>query len=165
MASENGHLEVVQALLAKGADVNAKANDGETALMLVASQTAASMWCRRCSTRGPRSMPRRTMAATALMWPAANGHLEVVQALLAKGADVNAKENDGRTALMMASQNGHLEVVQALLAKGAEVNAKDEQWLDRADDGLQNGHLEVVQALLAKGAEVNAKMTTMAGLR
>ena len=33
-----------------------------------------------------------------------NGHLEVVQALLDKGADVNAKANNGATALMAASQ-------------------------------------------------------------
>src|ERR1019366_5180647 len=32
-ASQNGHLDVVQALLDKGADVNAKMNDGWTALM------------------------------------------------------------------------------------------------------------------------------------
>ena len=48
----------------------------------------------------------------------------MVHALLAKGADVNAKSSGGATALMLASQDGHLEVVNALLAKGAEVNAK-----------------------------------------
>ena len=63
------------------------------------------------------------------MMASQQGHLDVVQALLAKGADVNAKDNDGATALMLASQNGHLDVVQALLAKGADVNAK-------ANDGV-----------------------------
>jgi hypothetical protein len=41
---------------------------------------------------------------------------EVVQTLLAKGADMDAKDNDGSTALMVASQNGHLEVVLAATA-------------------------------------------------
>ena len=54
----------------------------------------------------------------------ADGHLEVVQALLAAKADVNAKAANGGTALMVASQTGHLEVVQALLAAKADVNAK-----------------------------------------
>ena len=52
-----GDTAAVQALLAKGAEVNAKRSDGATALIL-ASQPATSMWCRRCSPRGPTSMPR-----------------------------------------------------------------------------------------------------------
>jgi ankyrin repeat protein len=51
------------------------------------------------------------------------GRLDVVQALFANGAEVNAAERFGRTALMMASESGILDVVQALLAKGAEVAA------------------------------------------
>jgi uncharacterized protein len=94
-ASASGKLNVVQTLLAKGAEVNAKANDGETALM----RASASSY-----TFG--------------------GRLDVVQALFANGAEVNAAERFGRTALMMASESGILDVVQALLAKGAEVNAK-----------------------------------------
>ena len=35
-----------------------------------------------------------------------------VNALLTKGADVDAKDKDGRTALMLASRNGYLDVVQ-----------------------------------------------------
>lgn len=58
------------------------------------------------------------------MYASQEGYLGVVQALLAKGADVNAKNNDGRTALIFASLKGQLEIVQAFLAKGADVNAK-----------------------------------------
>jgi len=43
----------VQALLAAKADVNAKAANGATALIL-ASRTAMTMWCRPCSPRKPR---------------------------------------------------------------------------------------------------------------
>ena len=82
---------------------------------------------------------------------ALHGDAAAVQALLAKGAEVNAKANDGVTALMAASEEGHGEVVEALLAKGAEVNAR------RTNDGVTalilasyKGHIEVVQALLAK---------------
>jgi ankyrin repeat protein len=44
-----------------------------------------------------------------------------MQALLDKGADVNAKGNLGTTALMVASST---DAVQALLAGGADVNAR-----------------------------------------
>jgi ankyrin repeat protein len=53
------------------------------------------------------------------------GHLDVVWALLEKGADVNARRNeDGVTPLIAASAQGHVDVVRALLEKGADVDAK-----------------------------------------
>ena len=39
-----------------------------------------------------------------------------MQALLAKGADVNAKRNDGKTALDAATQGGHADI-KALLVQ------------------------------------------------
>ena len=63
---------------------------------------------------------------TPLMWASEEGHLDVVQALLTKGADVNAKTfENGMTPLMWASEEGHLDVVQVLITKGADVNAKE----------------------------------------
>ena len=66
-------------------------------------------------------MPKITMGWTALMVAARYGHLEVVKVLLAKGADVNAKDNAGNTALMVAAKYGHPEVVKIL--KDAEVKS------------------------------------------
>ncbi len=87
------------------------------------------------------------------------GHIEVVQALINKGADLNAKRTDGVTALMIASDKGYKEVVQALLDKGADVNAKKTDGVTALIIASQNGHQEVVQSLIAKEADVNAKRT------
>jgi ankyrin repeat protein len=52
------------------------------------------------------------------------GHLDVVQALLDKSADVSAKSNNGATALNLATAGGHVDVmallVQALVQAGAK---------------------------------------------
>ncbi|KAG9229620.1 ankyrin repeat-containing domain protein, partial [Amylocarpus encephaloides] len=51
-----------------------------------------------------------------------NGHLEVVQLLLDKGANVKATTSQGWTPLHWASYNGQLEVGQLLLDKGGDAN-------------------------------------------
>jgi ankyrin repeat protein len=50
---------------------------------------------------------------------------EVAEALLAAGADVNARNKYGDTPLHFAATRGRKEVVQFLLEKGAEVNVKN----------------------------------------
>ncbi|KAH8745283.1 ankyrin repeat-containing domain protein, partial [Diaporthe sp. PMI_573] len=51
---------------------------------------------------------------TLLSWAAGSGHEAVVQQLLAKGADVEAKDESGQTPLWWAARNGHEAVVQQL---------------------------------------------------
>jgi ankyrin repeat protein len=76
-------------------------------------------------------------------------HLDIVQALLAKGADINAKEKKGgTTALMVASLEGHLDIVQALLAKGADVNAKASDGTTALDAAAQGGHADIRAVLV-----------------
>jgi ankyrin repeat protein len=46
-------------------------------------------------------------------------------ALLEKGADVQAKNSDGRTPLLWACEKGLAEVALSLLEKGADAQAKN----------------------------------------
>ena len=82
---------------------------------------------------------------------------EIVQALVAKGANVNEKDKFGMTALMYVFAKGHFSIVQALLDAGANVNMKDKNGLTALMRAAANGNTESVQALLAKGAKVNEK--------
>jgi ankyrin repeat protein len=52
------------------------------------------------------------------------GHEAVVELLLNKGADVEAKAGDEGTALHIVAKHGHKAVVQLLLDRGANVEAK-----------------------------------------
>ena len=64
--------------------------------------------------------------ATPLHLAARHNAKEVAEQLIAKGADVNAKDNTGRTPLHDAAWFNAIEVAEPLIAKGADVNAKDE---------------------------------------
>jgi len=48
-----------------------------------------------------------------------------VKLLLEKGANIEAKDNDGDTALINAAIKGETEMVKLLLEKGANIEAKD----------------------------------------
>ena len=85
------------------------------------------------------------------------GDTPTTRALLAKGADVQARDANGRTALMYAAENGDPTTVQALLINGADVNARDGQGWTPLIYAAENGDITTVQTLLAHKAHVNAK--------
>jgi ankyrin repeat protein len=87
------------------------------------------------------------------MLAALAGHLSVVQALLAAGADVDAANHTGYTALMWAALKGHLAVVQALSEAEANLNAENEDGLTALLLALSNAPLSVVEALFEAGAD------------
>ena len=76
-------------LLKKGADVNAKDENGVSALAL--SVMSPSRWRQK----------------------------EIVSILLEKGADVNAIDNFGLTAVMWAYKKGNVDLVSMLRDKGS----------------------------------------------
>lgn len=50
---------------------------------------------------------------------------ETIKKMIAAGADLNERDNNGSTPLILAAMNGHLEIVELLLHLGADKNLKD----------------------------------------
>ena len=148
-AASGGHEEIVELLLAKGADVNAKAKDGKTPLDMANGATADLL-----RTHGGQS----GLIHVAVR----DGDLAGVQALLDAGADVSSRlfiANSGLgkdTLLHFAARHGHEEIVELLISEGADVNAKDENSWTPLHFAARHGHKEIVELLIAKGADVNA---------
>lgn len=63
--------------------------------------------------------------STPLLVAAIFGRAEAAKLLIEKGANVNARSNDGATALHAAAFFCHTEIVKLVLSKGADVNAKN----------------------------------------
>jgi ankyrin repeat protein len=87
------------------------------------------------------------------------GHPEVVEYLLARGADVRAAARNPQkvTALHAAVAHQHLEIAKALLIHGAEVDARQQSGFTPLFAAAQNGQMEMVRLLLSYGADVNAR--------
>lgn len=92
---------------------------------------------------------------TPLMRAAGLGHLDVVRLLLARGANVNARDSDGNTPLSGAAYYMHADVVDILLEKGADINTADEHRQTILMNAAGNGANDTVRYLLGRGADPN----------
>ena len=77
-----------------------------------------------------------------------NGHTAVAAALLARGADVNAKGVFGGTALHWAAINGHKDTVAFLVAHGADLTIHDSKFDSTPDGWAAEGQHDEIRDLL-----------------
>ena len=102
----------------------------------------------------PELVDARDQAGRAALHLAAwNGHKDVAELFLAKGADVNAKDGGGWTPLHWATWLGHKDVAEVLLANGADVNAKDSKGRTPLALAEERGRTELVELLKKHGAK------------
>ena len=101
---------------------------------------------------------------TFLHWAAAGGQKEIVELLIAKGADVNATDGDGDTALHLAgSTTASTAITELLISKGADVNAMNMSPPGRRIGGMTPldmatlGNRTEIAALLRKQGGKTAK--------
>jgi uncharacterized protein len=107
-----GWKDTVELLLAKGAEINAKDSDGNTAL-----HRAVLLLDRfREDASFPVFSGITVMIET--LQVSDKTKKDLLELLLSKKADVNAKNNNGETPLNLAAMNGHKEVVELLRRHG-----------------------------------------------
>ena len=96
----------------------------------------------------------------ALFQAVSSGKLDEVKAALAKGANVNAKDEEGESALNRAADEGHFEIVKSLVENGADLNNKgtnDKTPLMYAIYSREpkESHNAIIPYLVGKRAEVS----------
>jgi len=83
------------------------------------------------------------------------GNAEIVSALISKGADVNARDDDDKTALHWAVANDMEAVVDVLLQNGASTTALSSIGYSPLHKAAWNGSLTMMRMLIAYEANVN----------
>jgi len=93
---------------------------------------------------------------TPLHFAAKAGQADAIKALIKLGAQINAKDNDGRNSLMAASANPERrDVVEVLLDLGANMDAQDKAGMTALDYAAVSGSVDIVRLLLERKAGLN----------
>ena len=116
--------QLVEYLLAKGADVNALDGFSSSNSIEWASSYGYCEIMQLIKNAGGDITNRDSEGCTAIMLAAKEGREQATKLLLEWGANVNERDNDGKTALMHACENGHLPTVELLLSHGADASIK-----------------------------------------
>ena len=155
-AAKNSDRTAVRALVGQGADVNAKAPDGTTALHWAGYRDdveSADLLLRA----GANVNAPNDLGATPLWTASMNGSAAMVRRLLEAGANPNLALLLGETPLMIASRTGNPDVVSQLIDKGANVNARGARGQTALMWAVSQQHPDVVTVLIARGADIHAK--------
>ncbi len=118
-------IQYIQNLLDVGCPIDARNNDGITALHIAAVNGNHEAIEVLVSNGADVNIAIDGTEEAPLHWAAAMGKLKAVRSLLQRGADIQAKNIGGYTALHLATMNKCFEIVELLLSLGAEVNAVD----------------------------------------
>jgi ankyrin repeat protein len=158
------NLAVMRALLAAGANVNARGLYGGTALIL------AARLCKPDAVRllldngaDPNLVDDEKVSPLVYsLQPFRNDqeNLEIMRLLLAKGADVNATPITKRTALFEAVFRGSVPMVKLLVEHRADPNTSDQTGttpLMAAVQQISGGTAEIIRLLANAGADFNAR--------
>lgn len=146
-AALNNNHEMCTLLLAAGADVNERNEDGRTPLMCAWDAEI----CKTLLDAGAEVDSRSNDGWTPLMVAALNGSVKTCGVLLDAGADINAKNSEGRTPLIAAAYRGQAKVCRFLLKIGADATIRDNDGFDALKWATQNRHPKTAE-LLGGGA-------------
>ena len=128
MKSSTPHVSAL--LLKKSIEVDARDNNGRTALMWLMMQNSAdSAKGKLLLEAGANINARDLQGMTPLMWAAKSGSVsrEKTNLLLDRGAKLNDRDIAEKTPLMYAVEGGASDIVLRMLQMGADPNAVDKK--------------------------------------
>ena len=155
VASQEGHIGVVQQLLRAKADPNIANNNGMTPLY-AASYSGHSQIVQRLLQEQVDPNTASNEGATPLYIASQEGRVDVVERLLLlEKIELDISANDGRTPLYTACEKGHLQILEQLLQAKADPNIANNDGMTPLYAASYKGHLHIVQRLLQEKVDPN----------
>ena len=157
-ASWDGDLPIVEYLIKKGANVDARATDTkETALLNAVTREHTEVIKALLAAKADVSL-RNSFDFNAFTSAVAAGNQEIAGLLLDAGAKVG-DSTSGLTPLAFAVSGGNMEMVRFLVSRGADVNQGAKSGEQTAlISAILAAKIEAVKTLIELKANVNAKM-------
>jgi ankyrin repeat protein len=148
--------EMVKALLASGADINAVDDAGYTPITALLydygpAESAASLQV--LVSAGANIEVQNVYMAPPLAIATQFEHHASMRILLDHGANIEALSGDQETPLMLACGSGLTESARILLERGASPNARSQNMGTPLSLARQNGHSDIVRLLKAHGTK------------
>ncbi|MDY7547836.1 ankyrin repeat domain-containing protein [Glaciimonas sp. CA11.2] len=133
-------------LNARGINLNARAHNGDTALMVASYKgNVAAVKALLDKEAEPNST-----GWTALHYAATIGNDEIVQLLLDASAYIDAGSPNQTTPLMMAAREGKILTVKLLLDSGADETLKNDVGMNAIDFAKKFDHQDIVDGLMSR---------------
>ena len=151
VTASKGDASTVLYLLDKGANVNAVADNGISALMY-ASQSGFLQVVKTLVANGANINYFPEGELSAISAAITNNHYDIVEYLLYKVADKNIADSKNITPLMYASAYGYTDIVYILLEYNADINQKDIYGNSALMMSVLYNHADISELLLQKGA-------------
>ena len=145
---------MVELLLSKGANVNARHREGGSTPLHYAVITDRIEMVELLLARGADPKLRYGQGSTILHLAANRGYVSMSKYLIAHGAELNVRDDDGATPLEEAVWKGRVDLVRLLLDSGAradDVNPKSGDGLTHI--AARRGHADVLALLVERGAD------------
>ena len=130
-AAATGDAEGVERALAAGADPDGRSASGNSAMDLACEYHHTDV-VHLLLARGARPAPAEGSYAP-LHWAALSDHPQAIEALLAAGAPVDARNDFGETALLIATARGCAGPARLLLLAGADPDLADRKGTTARD--------------------------------
>ena len=170
------HVEMVKYLVEQGADINVKNDYDMTALNSpylsdISYHGDQDMWdamaefdainkpknreiLKYLIDKGADTSVKNNSGYPILIWAIQEWEIEIIKALVANKADLEARDKKGNTALIIAR---NMEIIKILVEGGADVNALNNDGRNALMEASDHDHLDIVKYLAENGADINVK--------
>lgn len=154
-AIANNHTEVAHYLVQNGACVYHAEDDGYTGLHHAAKQGNLEIVKMLLETGQVDVNAQDSGGWTPIIWAAEHKHVEVIKALLNRGADVTINDKELNVCLHWAAYAGNVDIAELVLNAGCSLISVNVHGDTPLHIAAREGYLECVTLFLSRGADID----------